>query len=281
MDSPTVIYWSKIVGSSLVATVIVFKVWRKITSSRPKKDYPADTVILHQLGRGPYAPSLTPFAVKLETYLRMTKIPYINDHSMVASKKSKFPWITYNKDDIADSQFCIEYLNKVHGINHNKGFSPKELAVARAFQKMLEENSYWALVLDRWVYDKDMKVLSFFKVSRLLRYMVSRNCKKMAHGQGMGRHSVDEVYHILDLDLKALSDFLGSKKFLLGDSPCVEDCSIFGILTQLYWQSFGNRAEQTFKRYTNLCDYCDRMKETFWPDWEECITKGGTVKATK
>ena len=42
-----------------------------------RKDYPPDTVILHQLGRGPYAPSLTPFAVKLETYLRMAKIPYM------------------------------------------------------------------------------------------------------------------------------------------------------------------------------------------------------------
>jgi len=33
--------------------------------------------------------------------------------------------------------------------------------------------------------------------------------------------------------------------------------------------------------YTNLCDYCERMKEMFWPDWDECITKGGTQKATK
>ena len=28
------------------------------------------------------------------------------------SKKHKTPWITYNDEDVADSQFCIEYLNE-------------------------------------------------------------------------------------------------------------------------------------------------------------------------
>ena len=31
----------------------------------------------------------------------------------------------------------------------------------------------------------------------------------------------------------------------------------------------------------NLGDYCERMKERFWPDWDECITHGGTKEATK
>ena len=38
--------------------------------------YPKDTVILHQIPRGPHAPSLSPFVVKLETFLRMVKVPY-------------------------------------------------------------------------------------------------------------------------------------------------------------------------------------------------------------
>jgi hypothetical protein len=35
------------------------------------------TVIHHQVGRGPHVPSMTPFALKLETYLRMASIPYL------------------------------------------------------------------------------------------------------------------------------------------------------------------------------------------------------------
>ena len=43
----------------------------------PRKVYPANTVVHHQIGRGPHAPSLTPFALKLETYLRMAKVPFM------------------------------------------------------------------------------------------------------------------------------------------------------------------------------------------------------------
>ncbi len=39
--------------------------------------YPADTVILHsKLGRGPSTPSVSSFVLKLETYLKVAKIPY-------------------------------------------------------------------------------------------------------------------------------------------------------------------------------------------------------------
>ena len=33
-------------------------------------------------------------------------------HKYPLSKKHKTPWITYNDDDVADSHFCIQYLNK-------------------------------------------------------------------------------------------------------------------------------------------------------------------------
>ena len=46
-------------------------------SFSPRKVYPANTVVHHQIGRGPHAPSITPFALKLETYLRMAKVPFM------------------------------------------------------------------------------------------------------------------------------------------------------------------------------------------------------------
>lgn len=35
-----------------------------------------DVVLLHQLPRGRFTPTISPFSLKLETYLRMAKIPY-------------------------------------------------------------------------------------------------------------------------------------------------------------------------------------------------------------
>ena len=39
----------------------------------------------------------------------------------------------------------------------------------------------------------------------------------------------------------------GKNKFLLGDTPCQEDCAIFGLLGTLYWHGFGMRGETYIK----------------------------------
>ena len=70
------------------------------------------------------------------------------------SSKGKTPWITYNGVDVADSQFCIEYLNKQFSVDLNKDLSSVERSTARAFQKMTEEHLYWyeTLILCKIMY---------------------------------------------------------------------------------------------------------------------------------
>lgn len=41
--------------------------------------------------------------------------------------------------------------------------------------------------------------------------------------------------------------FLGNKDFILGDNPCKADCAIFGLLSQMYYQSFGGENETAIK----------------------------------
>ena len=38
--------------------------------------WPRDLVIVHDIGQGPSVPSLSPFPLKLQTFLRMANIPY-------------------------------------------------------------------------------------------------------------------------------------------------------------------------------------------------------------
>jgi hypothetical protein len=47
--------------------------------------------------------------------------------------------------------------------------------------------------------------------------------KKAAYYQGYYRHSQEEVYSIGKKNIKALNDFIGDKKFLLGNDACNED----------------------------------------------------------
>ncbi|KAK7456551.1 hypothetical protein BaRGS_00039349 [Batillaria attramentaria] len=249
--------------------------------------YPKDTVILHQIGRGPYAPSMTPYAVKLETYLRMAKIPYQNCHDMKPSGKGKWPWVEYNDDKVSDSALCITYLNRVRGVDLNSRLTPAERATALAFQRLAEDSLYWVLLVQRWVHEPSMEFFracfGVFFVSRIfLRWIFMPKMKKYAWSQGLGRHSRDEVLDIARENFKALADFMGQKKFLMGDEPCETDCTVFGMLSQVYWQCPGQTVATIFKEeFPTLVAYCERMRSKFWPDWDECTTHGGTREATK
>ncbi|KAK3088431.1 hypothetical protein FSP39_019144 [Pinctada imbricata] len=263
------------------------------SSTSNETKHPKDTVILHQIGRGPYAPSLIPFAMKLETYLRMAKIPYQNAHSLKTSSKGKWPWIEFNGQALADSGFIIKFLNKHFNVNLNANLSEEEKAAAHAIRRMVEENTYWSDFLlslkyidrsgflTRWVYDKDLVAIPYYGIPKPIGWVISKSMKKRAVAHGIGRHTKEEVYEIMREDYTALSKFLGNKQFLLGDRPCEEDCAIFGYLAQAYWHGFGQEPETALKEFPNLCSYCERMKNTFWPDWEECNTDGGKRTATK
>src|SRR5665811_2247155 len=56
----------------------------------------------------------------------------------------------------------------------------------------------------------------------------SENFKK-----GIGRHSREDVINFMKKDLEIASNILGSNKFLLGDEPSIDDCSLFGFLVQI------------------------------------------------
>ncbi|XP_067666081.1 failed axon connections homolog [Haliotis asinina] len=266
----------------VVAVVSVVGI-RKLYHKETKKEYPRDTVIHHQIGRGPYAPSMTPFAVKLETYLRMASIPYQNVHRGQRSSKGKLTWIEYNGQAVADSTLCIEFLNKKLGVNLNRNLSPADRGVAQAMQVMVEEHMYWCRVLFRWVYNNDKSILiKAFKLGTFRLWSIQRKLKNVTWSQGLGRHTEEEVTEMFKKDLQSLSDFIGMKKFLMGDEPCETDCAVFGQLSQVYWHFTASGHENILKdKYSNLAAYCERMKETFWPDWDQCITHGGTREATK
>ncbi|XP_033733074.1 failed axon connections homolog [Pecten maximus] len=269
----------KIVGGALVAGAVLVAVWRRLGAQHTKrKVYPPDTIVIHQLGRGPYVPSLTPFAIKLETYFRLEGIPYQVEHDLLkkSKKTGKVPFLQYNGEEVSDSEFILEFLSKEKDFDLYRDLTPEHIGIGRAFQKMAEENTYWCFVADRWVLDKTKTALKESGIPRFLWGRMQKKVWTQIHAQGIGRHTPEEIRHIMSGDLKAISDYIGSKKFMFGEKACKFDCAVFGILAEIRWASFGGFGTSVIKQYPNLCEYCERMKETFWPDWNEYIQRDCT-----
>lgn len=69
-----------------------------------------------------------------------------NEFSLTGrSAKGQVPFITLNGVDVADSQFCIDYLSAKFGKNLSSHLTAAEKPLARSFFKMCEESLRWYL----------------------------------------------------------------------------------------------------------------------------------------
>jgi glutathione S-transferase len=151
------------------------------------------------------------------------------------SPKGLMPWITYNGENVGDSYFCIEYLSSKLGKDLSANFSDADKSLARAYYFLVEESLRWCIIIHRFKYGKIEDVAIPWPAFDI----IGRAMLKTAMGQGYGRHRKEELYRIGRKDLKALEDFVGNKRYLLGDKPCNEDASVFAFMATILYLDKG------------------------------------------
>jgi len=208
----------------------------------------------------------------------MMGIKYVVDFAEPIGPKRKNPWITLDGEDYSDSQLIAEMLMERFQKNPDASLSPEQRAVSLAMRLMFEEHLYWGAVSWRY-FEDDLKglfsVIELPLIARLWLRSFKRQARAWMDGQGMGRHSVEEIHRLTVRDLQAFSDYLGDKPFLLGAEPHVDDCAIFGFLVSAIYGTPGSHYEALVRDTPNLMAYVERMKERFWPDWDQVMAKRG------
>lgn len=215
----------------------------------------------------------SPFCLKLETYLRMAKIPYevkVSTNPWSAPKK-KLPFVEVDGKRIADSAFIIDYLKGNLGDPLDDGLTKEQKAVSHAITRMLEEDLAPVLVYSRWVDEPGWKEAGprFFKglpppVKWVVPELARRKVRARLAALGLLAHSREEIYAKGAQDLKALSDYLGDKPYFLGDRPTTVDASAFGVLNNVIKQSYHTPLKELGVRHPNLVAYCERMGKAYY-----------------
>lgn len=220
-------------------------------------------------------PNASPFCMKVETYLRMAGLAYECPRGADLRKapKGKLPYIEDDGVAVADSAFIIDHLKRKYGDALDAHLNAAERAAALACQRMLEENTYWAVLYFRWIDETGWKLTqeAFFGwMKPPLKWIVPaaarRIVRKELHGHGMGRHARDEIVAIGMKDLTAAADFLGDKPFFMGARPSSLDATAYAFLANVLSVPVESPLKAHARQYPQLEAYCRRMKQRYYGD---------------
>lgn len=235
-------------------------------------------ITLYSFGPGFGLPDPSPFVTKTEVLLKMAKLPYRADTSgFKKAPKGKLPYVDDDGGEtIADSTFIRWHLEKKYKIDFDRGLSPEQRAIAWAFEKMLEEHLYWAVVHARWMDDANFAKgpATFFRaipapVRPFLVSIIRRRLRQTLHGQGIGRHSHDEIVALGTRSVDATADYLGTKPFMMGAEPTGLDATAFAFVAGVLCPLFDTPLRSAAERHENLKQYVERMTARFYPDQVE------------
>ena len=143
--------------------------------------------------------------------------------------------------------------------------------MATAFQRLFEENLYWAVVHTRWIdaagWAKTREAF-FGAMPAALRWFVPalarRGLRAELRGHGMGRHSTTQIHAIGCRDVTAIADFLADKPFMLGEQPSSLDATAHAFLANLLWAPVDSPIQRHAQARPTLQAYCQRMRARYF-----------------
>ncbi|EEB17592.1 protein C6orf168, putative [Pediculus humanus corporis] len=257
-----------------------------------KQNFEKDVVYLYQFSRTPVIPSISPYCLKVETWLRLAGIKYENvDHkTKLRSKKGQLPFIELNGEEIADSAIIIKELAQKFEKDLDGWLTNDQKSHAHALTSMIENHFLWVVLAWRTKYPdyfvKGYKlnlqhvfgskipngVLNFFFKFAVVRKMFYPQGAKKVKAQGIGVHKPEEIMKFGQDDLLALSQSLADKPFFFGDEPTTVDVVAFANLAQVYF--IDKEVPYPLREYMiencpNLVGLINRIKEKCFPDWED------------
>ena len=146
-------------------------------------------------------PNMSPFCVKMETYLRMAKIEYKTVPGFpLKGPKGRIPWIKLDGRKIGDTAMIIEELKLKFGDPLDGALTPGQKAQSLALRSLVEDRLYFAAASLRWADDASWvhvkKVLSPIMpplIGGLILGKIRKSFLSDLSVQGIGDHSRPEI----------------------------------------------------------------------------------------
>ncbi|HUO92032.1 MAG TPA: glutathione S-transferase family protein [Rhizomicrobium sp.] len=229
-------------------------------------------------GAGPNfgLPEASPFVTKTEVQLVMAGLAYRKERARpIQSPKGQLPFIDDDGERIADSTFIRAHIERKYRVDLDEGLGSRERAEAWAIERMIENHFGFAVAYTRFFVPENFAKGPAHFVDyapedqrQKLREELLANVTANFRAAGVLRHKAEEIEWLGIRSLKALSQLLAAKPFLMGEHATAVDAIGFGALAGLLTPYFESSLRRHAMRYVNLVAYVDRMMNAFYPEFD-------------
>jgi glutathione S-transferase len=234
----------------------------------------AVVITLHRFGRFFGTPDSSPFVIKTMMLLKLAGLAYrdVRGNPLRAPKKL-LPSIEDDGEVVADSTLIRFHIEQKYGFDFDAALSPEQKAVAWAVERMCEDHLYFAMLDLRWRDRANFVngVATMFDflprpLRPIVKAMLRRMNAKRLFGHGLGRHPTAEIARLAIRDFDALAVLLGDKPYLMGDTPCGADATVFGFVTAILTPPLETPIRAAALRHANFVSYRDRITRAYFPE---------------
>jgi len=238
---------------------------------------------LFQFPPNPETHNLSPFCLKLETYLRLAGIPFESkaEGNPMKGPKGKLPFVEIDGERIGDSAFIIEHLKAKYGDKLDGKLSTERQALHTAITRLFESDLYFVLLYYRWVDADGWRFTTQRQFKRMplpVRLfalpMIHKKVRRVAQSQGIGRHRPEEILKIGAADVDAISEFLSDQDFFLGSKPTSLDATAYGFLKNMIDDPLDTPLNRYARSKRNLVGYVSRMDRLVFAEGRVETTRG-------
>jgi len=264
------------------------------------------TLVLYTFPPVPNSYSITPFGLKVESFLRINNLQYEIIYTSSFGKNGTIPYLRIfhhggeDKDsesfeEIPDSnQIFTRLLEDPEFDTKQSGrttLTKDQKVLEHACLRMLEEHTaqtgfYFRYVLNMLEFCETTQLrerIFMGDVNKVGNFIFNMFRKKMpgswmvkAKARGFVRYSNPHVvWDMAREDLQALEELLSGDTYFFGRShPGTLDCTVFGHLSQLLFIRMDFPHQIYLKESCpNLLRFMDNFKQKFFPDWETLCQK--------
>lgn len=231
-------------------------------------------ITLFQFPRMLGVPNLSPFCCKLETWLRIARIPYevIETTDPRKGPKRKVPFIEDAGVRIGDSSIIVDHLIRTRGVNPDARLDARRRSVALLVQRTLEEHYAFVIAYTHLLRAEGERHTGarFDAVPALARPFVVRavrgQLEKILHYQGLSRHTHEEIVEFAIRDWRAVLNMMSDGPFFFGDEPTSVDAIVFGTLATTVLTPIESPVRDFLRSQSACMTYAHRMLSRFFPE---------------